>query len=93
MTVELVSYTETVIITETVLLEIVTIEAVLATQDDRTPLLRGWSEQYRRPITIAELDAINYNLVHFFSIMLSWERQLGQQGLINDADKSLDTRA
>ena len=87
---ELVSCTATIIVTETVLLEIVTIDLVTT---DHQVLVRGWSRQYRRPITLAELQEINFNLAHFFSLMLSWDRQFRQQGLISSTDKLLDTHA
>ena len=80
---------EIVMISETVLLEIVTIEAAV-TKDGQAQLLRGWSHQYRRPITVTELEEINFNLAHFFSVMLSWERQFKQQGLIPEAGESID---
>ena len=86
----LVSYTDIVIVTETVLLEIVTIEAVLTAVGNQALLLQGWSHQYRRPITLAELDEITRNLAHFFSVMLSWEQQFKQQGLIPEKGESED---
>ena len=54
-------------------------------------LLRGWSKQYRRPITLAELQEINGNLAHFFSLVLSWEKQFKEQGLLSEADESKET--
>ena len=79
-----------IVVIEVVLLEIVTIEAALATAGNQALLLQGWSHQYRRPITVTELEEINFNLAHFFSVMLSWERQFKQQGLIPEAGESLD---
>ena len=86
----LVSYADIVIVTETVLLHIVTIEAALATAGNQALLLEGWSRQYRRPITLAELDEINRNIAHFFSVILSWEQQFKQRGLIPENDESKD---
>ena len=54
-------------------------------------LVRGWSQQYRRPVTLAEVQEINRNLAHFFDLMLSWERQFRQQGLLREADQSTAT--
>jgi len=54
-------------------------------------LLRGWSNQYHRPITLAELQDINGNLAHFFSLMLSWEKQFKEQGLLHEADEPKGT--
>ncbi len=51
-------------------------------------LLRGWSKQYLRPVTLAELQDINGNLAHFFSLMLSWEKQFKERGLLHEADES-----
>ena len=78
-----------VTVTETVLIEVITIDFV--TKDNNQVLLRGWSNQYHRPITLAELDEINYNLSHFFSLLLSWERDFKQRGLIPKTDDVLDT--
>ena len=90
MALGLVSYTDVVIVVEIVLLEIVTIEVALATAGNQALLLQGWSQQYHRPITLAELDEITRNLAHFFSVMLSWEQQFKQQGLIPEKDESED---
>lgn len=54
-------------------------------------LVRGWSQQYRRPVTLAEVQEINRNLAHFFDLMLSWERQFRQQGLLRETDQSTTT--
>lgn len=51
-------------------------------------LLRGWSKQYHRSVTLAEVQDINRNLAHFFDLLLSWERQFRQQGLLREADES-----
>ena len=48
----------------------------------------GWSKQYLRPVTLAELQDINGNLAHFFSLMLSWEKQFKERGLLHEADES-----
>ncbi len=54
-------------------------------------LVRGWSQQYERSVTLAEVQEINRNLAHFFDLMLSWERQFRQQGLLREADQSTAT--
>lgn len=46
-------------------------------------LVSGWSKQYGRPVTPAEVDEINCNLSHFFSLLLSWEKDFKQRGLID----------
>ena len=80
---------EAVAIGEVVLLEIVTVAEVTRQNDT---LLRGWSKQYGRPITLTELEEINFNLSHLFSVLLSWEREFKEQGLITDVAGSADTR-
>jgi len=54
-------------------------------------LVRGWSQQYGRPVTLAEVQEINRNLAHFFDLMLAWEHQFRQQGLLREADESTAT--
>ena len=80
---------EVVVIREAVLLDIITIIGVTREHD---ALLRGWSKQYGRPITPTELEEINYNLSHLFSLLLSWERGFKEQGLIANVADSADTR-
>lgn len=48
-------------------------------------LIEGWSKQYGRPISPSELQEINGNLSHFFTLMLSWEKQFKKKELIHDA--------
>ena len=60
--------------------------------NNHAPLLRGWSKQYGRPITLTELEEINYNLSHLFSLLLSWERGFKEQGLIANVADPTDTR-
>jgi hypothetical protein len=59
-----------------------------ANKQNAQRLVQGWSQQYGRPVTIAEVQEINQNLAHFFDLMLSWERQFRQQGLLDDTGKS-----
>jgi hypothetical protein len=63
-------------------------DGISAPNDRNTQkLVRGWSAQYRRPVTLAEVQEINRNLAHFFDVMLSWERQFKQQGLLKEEDE------
>lgn len=47
-------------------------------------LIEGWSKQYGRPVTPTELQEINSNLSHFFSLLLSWEKDFKKRGVIHE---------
>src|SRR5438105_2100688 len=48
-------------------------------------LIDGWSKQYGRPVSAHEVEQINRNLSQFFSILLSWQKQFKEEGLIDEA--------
>ena len=47
-------------------------------------LIEGWSKQYGRPVSLSEVQQINRNLSRFFSILLSWEKQFKEEGLLDE---------
>ena len=47
-------------------------------------LINGWSRQYGRPVSAAEVQEITGNLSNFFSILLRWEKQFQEKGLLDE---------
>ncbi len=47
-------------------------------------LVEGWSKQYGRPVSAAEVEEIKHNLSGFFNILLDWEKQFKEKGLIDE---------
>ena len=48
-------------------------------------LIDGWSKQYSRPVSLAEVEQINRNLSRFFNILLDWEKQFKEEGLVDES--------
>ncbi len=47
-------------------------------------LIDGWSKQYGRPVSQAEVEEIGRNLSRFFNIMLDWEKQFKEEGIVDE---------
>ncbi len=57
-------------------------EKVEKTSED---LIDGWSHQYGRSVTAGEVQEINLNLSRFFDILLRWEKQFQDKGLLDES--------
>jgi len=53
-------------------------------QEEREKLKDGWSKQYGRPISDAELDEIEFNLRAFADILFDWYKDFKRKGLIDE---------
>ena len=47
-------------------------------------LVAGWSKQYGKPVSLAEVEEINRNLSNFFNILLKWEKDFRAKGLLDE---------
>jgi len=44
-------------------------------------LIDGWSKQYGRPVTEAEVDEIKFSLRNFFDLLNAWDVDFRKKGL------------
>ena len=53
--------------------------------EEKEKLISGWSKQYGRPVSLAEVEEINLNLSSFFSVLLALETDLKEKGIIDES--------